>query len=64
MKSELVFDLPSNVINDLDVIKRLCVRVKLNSPDASSGNSVAQPVPAGAFVSVKMKANLRLKTIL
>jgi hypothetical protein len=64
MKSEVIFPLTATVLQDLKSIKQACVRVKLNSPDASSNANTAVQIPAGAFVSVKLKANFRLKTVI
>jgi hypothetical protein len=64
MKSEVIFPLTATVLEDLKSIKQACVRVKLNSPDASSNTNTAVQIPAGAFVSVKLKANFRLKTVI
>jgi hypothetical protein len=64
MKSEVIFPLTATVLEDLKSIKQACVRVKLNSPDASSNTNTAVQIPAGAFISVKLKANFRLKTVI
>lgn len=61
MKSELHFALSENAVNDLDQIRKVCVRVKLDTPDPGSGSNQTVSVPAGAFLAVKLKAMFRLK---
>ena len=63
-QSQVVIPLGSNVVNDLELIKKVVVRVKLDTPDVSAGSNVQQPIPAGAFMAVKLKANFRLKAVL
>jgi hypothetical protein len=64
MKSELHFILTDNAIDDLDVIRKVCVRVKLDSPDPATGANQTVSIPAGAFLAVKLKAMFRLKVAL
>ncbi len=63
-QSQVAIPLGVSVINDLELIKKVIVRVKLDTPDAVSGNNTLQPIPAGAFMAVKLKANFRLKAVL
>jgi hypothetical protein len=63
-QSQVAIPLGISVINDLDLIKKVVVRVKLDTPDELTGNNVLQPIPAGAFMAVKLKANFRLKAVL
>lgn len=64
MKSELHFVLSEAAINDLDKIRKVCVRVKLDSPDPGTGSNQVVSIPAGAFLAVKLKAMFRLKVAL
>jgi hypothetical protein len=61
MKSELHFVLTEDAINDLEEIRKVCVRVKLDTPDPGSGSNQTVSIPAGAFLAVKLKAMFRLK---
>jgi hypothetical protein len=61
MKSELHFLLTKEMIDDLDVVRKVCVRVKLDTPDPVTGNNQTISIPAGAFLAVKLKAMFRLK---
>lgn len=64
MKSEVHFILSENAISDLDIIRKVCVRVKLDTPDPVSGSNQQVSIPAGAFLAVKLKAMFRLKVAL
>lgn len=61
MKSEMHFVLTEAAINDLDKIRKVCVRVKLDTPDPATGTNQTVSIPAGAFLAVKLKAMFRLK---
>ncbi|MCE2712586.1 MAG: hypothetical protein LW688_08605 [Cryomorphaceae bacterium] len=62
-KSEVIFDLPAHVLNDLQKIKKVCVRAVFNTPDAT-GNSVPMSIKAGAYLAVKLKTRFVLNTVL
>ena len=61
--SEVHFQLPESVIAELETIKKVVVKVKLNTPNAAGVNSMLS-IPDGAFMSVKLKAFFRLNTVL
>ncbi len=61
--SEVHFPLPESVIAELETIKKVVVKVKLNTPNAAGVNSMLS-IPDGAFMSVKLKAFFRLNTVL
>jgi hypothetical protein len=61
MKSEIHFVLSEEAINDLDMIRKVCVRAKLDTPDPGTGTNQPVSIPAGAFLAVKLKAMFRLK---
>ena len=63
-QSQVTIPLGSNVISDLNEIKKVVVRVKLDTPHESTGSNTLQAIPAGAFMAVKLKANFRLKAVL
>jgi hypothetical protein len=62
-KSEIQVVLSESVLNDLDKIKKVLVRAKLDTPD-SVGNNNPVSVPAGAFLSVKLKGSFKLKAVI
>jgi hypothetical protein len=63
-QSQITIPIAKAVVDDLALIKKVVVRVMLDTPDAVSGANVLQPIPAGAFMAVKLKANFRIKAVL
>lgn len=63
-KSEVHFVLTNAIIKDLERITQVCVRAKLDTPDPVTSTNQTVSIPAGAFMSVKLKAMFRLKTVL
>ena len=63
MSSEVSFVLTSAMIFDLDLIKKIAVQVKLDTPNPQSGFNEIMNIPAGAFMSVKMKARFKLRAV-
>jgi hypothetical protein len=51
------------MILDLDLIKKIAVQVKLDTPNPQSGFNEIMNIPAGAFMSVKMKARFKLRAV-
>lgn len=64
LKSNLNIPFSEAVLNDLNLIKKVALKVKLNSPNAISNISEQVNIPANAFLSTKLKANLKIKTSL
>jgi hypothetical protein len=63
MSSEVSFALTSAMILDLDLIKKIAVQVKLDTPNPQSGFNEMMNIPAGAFMSVKLKARFKLRAV-
>jgi hypothetical protein len=61
MSSEVSFVLTSAMILDLDLIKKIAVQVKLDTPNPQTGLNEMMNIPAGAFMSVKLKARFKLR---
>lgn len=61
--SEVNFILSESMLEDLAKIKKIVVQTEFNTPNP--GTSLNEPVsiPVGAFLAVKLKAKLNLKTI-
>lgn len=59
--SELLFDIPDNILIDLKDIRKIIVETRFDSPDPSTGNNVQVMIPAGAYLAVKLKAKLNIK---
>jgi hypothetical protein len=63
MSSEVEFLLSSNIIKDLDKIKKVSVRAEFNTPDPETSSNLPVSVPAGAFLAIKLKARLNVEVI-
>ena len=63
MNSEVRFVLTENMLNDLEKIKNVSVRASFNTPDPATNSNIPASVPAGAFLSVKLKAKLNVEAI-
>ncbi len=57
-KSTSRFVLSEAVLKDINRVKYMIVRVKLNSPDPVTGISEQQSIPVGAFIRVKVRSKL------
>lgn len=60
-KSEVHAVLTEAMLSDLDLIKKVCLEVRLDTPDPLTSLNQQVAVPAGAFMAVKMKALFRVK---
>ena len=63
-KSEVHFAMTKALIADLEAISQVSARVKLDTPDPMTSSNQSVAIPAGAFMTVKLKAMFRLKTVL
>lgn len=61
--SDLAFVLPQNVLEDINNVKYIVVEMRLNSPDVSSGVSIQQPIPVGAFMGVQLRTNFKTENV-
>lgn len=62
-KSEIQVLLSETVLMDMDKIKKVMIRAKLDTPD-NLGNNNPVSVPAGAFLAVKLKGAFKLKALI
>lgn len=60
-QSSVQFAVPESLLDQLDYTKKMVVKLKLNTPDASSGNSTKLPIPANAFFKFKLGAKMVLE---
>jgi hypothetical protein len=63
-KSEINFELPADLIAQLASIKKIAVKVKLNSIDNSTLQNTQVSIPENAFVWIKMQSKLKLKNVI
>lgn len=59
-QSQVLFNLPSSIIGDLDNVKYCLLRMKLNTPDGS-GNNTKVPIPQNSFFDFKLKSKFILE---
>jgi hypothetical protein len=56
-KSSMIqFVVPESLVGNLDYTKKMVVKLKLNTPDGITGNSIKLPIPANAFFKFKLGA--------
>jgi nucleoid DNA-binding protein len=60
-QSVVEFVIPDNVIDNLESVARLSVRVKMNTPNANTNVSEQVQIPAGAFFGFKVGAKLKVE---
>jgi hypothetical protein len=60
MKSKVLFEIPSNLVDELNNAKFITVRVTLNTPDAS-GNAIQYDIPIDGFFKFTLNAKLNIK---
>jgi hypothetical protein len=60
-QSTVEFDLPDSVLDNLENVTQLSVRLKLNTPNPSTNISEPVQIPAGAFFGMKVGAKLKLE---
>jgi hypothetical protein len=60
-QSTVEFNLPDSVLDDLENVTQLSVRLKLNTPNPSTNVSEPVQIPAGAFFGMKVGAKLKLE---
>ena len=60
-QSYVEFVVPENLMDALETVKQLSVKVRLNTPDVSSNLSEQVSVPAGAFFGFKVGAKLQVE---
>ena len=53
--SDVVFDLSSAVVDDIDDVKYIIVQSQFDTPNASSGVNEQFQIPVGAFLGVKLR---------
>ena len=63
-KSEIHIVLTDAMLADLELIKKVSLEVRLDTPDPLTSLNQQVAVPAGAFMAVKMKALFRVKAII
>jgi len=63
MDSEVKFLLTDAIISDLDLIKKVAVETVFNTPNPSTSLNEQMTIPAGAFLAVKLKAQLNIKAV-
>lgn len=61
-QSYIEFVIPENLVDDLEYVNQLSVKVKLNTPDEVSNMSEQVSIPAGAFFGFKVGAKLKVET--
>lgn len=64
MNSEINFVLTELMLNDLENITQIAVETQFNTPDPTTSVNSQVLIPVGAFIAVKLKANLVLKAML
>jgi hypothetical protein len=57
----IYFDLNSNTLNNINSIKKVVVKVVLNTPDVVSNNSNFVLIPEGAFMAFKLGTAFQLE---
>ena len=62
--SEVVFELPANVLLDLALVKNIAVEATFNTPTPSTSLNEQQAIPVGAFIAVKLKTKFVFKAII
>lgn len=60
-QSTVEFILPDSVLDDLENVTQLSVRLRLNTPNPSNNISEPVQIPAGAFFGMKVGAKLKLE---
>lgn len=60
-QSYVEFDLPESILSQLNDVKQLAMKVKMNTPNASTNQSEQVQIPEGAFFGVKVGAKLKLE---
>jgi len=63
-KGQLSIPLQADVLKDISAIKKVIIEARFDSPNAESSSNVEQQVALGAFLAVKVKAQLKTKVIL
>ena len=61
--SILEFIFTDALINDLELIKKLKVEVRLDTPNPINGINYNVAIPFGAFIGIKLKTAFQTKTV-
>lgn len=62
--SEVKFEIPAELLVNLSQIKKVAVKMKLNSIDEQTSMNQKVAIPEGAFVWIKVQSALKLKNVL
>ncbi len=60
-ESNVLFEVTEQIAKDLPAVSYIVVTTTFNTPDANTGQSVSQQIPVGAFLGIKLKANLKIE---
>lgn len=63
-QSTVEFVLDENAVKGLNDMERIVVHMKMNTVDPVSGNSQQMMIPVGAYLGVKLRAELKTKNII
>lgn len=62
-KNEISFVLSEAAANDANLIKKIVVQSRFNSPNGLTGVNEPQPIPVGAFLGIKLKTKFITENI-
>jgi hypothetical protein len=59
--STLLFDIPSSLVNQLNEVKNVQVKVKMNTPNVANTANTMVLIPEGAFLKIQLNASFKFQ---